>query len=70
MLGKERFVINANGNRTAVLIDIDDYQRLIDALEEVESNHAFDSAKSSNDEAVQFGQADAEIERERMKKIP
>ena len=64
MLGKERFVIDAN-----VLIDIDDYQRLVAALEEVESMNAFDRAKSSNDKAISFGQAVAEIERERVKKI-
>jgi PHD/YefM family antitoxin component YafN of YafNO toxin-antitoxin module len=69
MLGKERFVIDTNGNRTAVLIDIDDYQRLVAALEEVESMNAFDRAKSSKDEAISFGQAVAEIERERVKKI-
>ncbi len=69
MLGKEQFVIDANGNRTAVLIDIDDYQRLVAAFEEVESIHAFDRAKSSSDEAIPFEQAVAEIERQRMKKI-
>jgi PHD/YefM family antitoxin component YafN of YafNO toxin-antitoxin module len=62
MLGKERFVIDANGNRTAVLINIDDYQRLVAALEELESIKAFDRAKTSNDEAIPFGQAVAEIE--------
>ena len=68
MLGKEQFIIDANGNRTGVLIDIEDYQELV-ALEELESIHAFDRAKSSNDEAVPFGQAVVEIEEERMKKI-
>lgn len=63
MPGKERFVIDANGKRTAVLLDIEYYQQLVAALEEVESIRAYDKGKSSNDEAVAFGQAVAEIER-------
>ena len=69
MLGNERFVIDANGNRTGVLIDIDEYQILIAALEELESIRAFDRAKSSNDEAIPLGQAVAEIESSHVKKI-
>lgn len=68
MIGKERFVIDANGNRTAILIDIEYYERLVAALEEVESMDAFDRTKSSNDEAIPFEQAVAEIERSRVKK--
>jgi hypothetical protein len=69
MLGKERFVIDASGNRTAVLIDIDDYQRLVAAVEEAESIRAFERAKDSTDEAISFAQAVAEIETKRVKKI-
>ena len=68
MLGKERFVIDAAGNRTAVLIDIDDYQKLVAAAEELESLRAFDRAKDS-DEAIPFAQAVAEIDSQRQKKI-
>lgn len=68
MPGKERFVIDADGKRTAVLLDIDDYQRLVAAAEELESIRAFDRAKGS-DEAIPFTQAVAEIESQRVKKI-
>ena len=57
MAGKERFVTDKNGTRTAVLIDVEYYQKLLDALEELESIRAYDEAKASGDEAVSFKQA-------------
>ena len=62
MATKERFVIDENGTRTAVLIDVEYYQKLLDALEELESIRAFDEAKESGDEIVSFEQAVQEIE--------
>jgi PHD/YefM family antitoxin component YafN of YafNO toxin-antitoxin module len=62
MATKERFVIDENGTRTAVLIDVEYYQKLLDALEELESIRAFDEAKESEDEIVSFEQAVQEIE--------
>jgi len=62
MRGKEQFVIDSDGNRIAVLIDIDDYRRLLDALEEAESKRAFDNAKGSSEEVIPLGRAIAEIE--------
>lgn len=68
MLGRERFVIDCDGNRIAVLIDIHDYRRLLDALEEAESDKAFDKAKGSHEQAIPVGTAIAEIELLRVKK--
>lgn len=62
---KERFVVDESGNRVAVLIDIDEYQRVLEALEELESINAFDEAKASNDEVISFDQAVNEIESQR-----
>ena len=59
---KERFVVDETGNRVAVLIDIDEYQKVLEALEELESINAYDEAKASNDEIISFDQAVNEIE--------
>ncbi|HEV7799246.1 MAG TPA: hypothetical protein VGO73_13890 [Pyrinomonadaceae bacterium] len=69
MSGKERFVIDAQGNRLAVLLDIHDYHRLVAAREEAELIRAYDEARAANDEAISFRQAVAEIDRSRVKKI-
>ena len=63
--GKERFVVDEDGNRVAVLLDIAEYERVLEALEELESIRAYDAAKASRDDVVPFEQAVAEIERRR-----
>ena len=62
---KEQFVIDAQGNRTGVLFDLDLYETLIEAQEELESICLFDEAKASGDEIIPFNQAIAEIEEAR-----
>lgn len=59
---KERFVVDEKGKRTAVLLDLDLYETLLEAQEELESIRLYDDAKSSNDEIMPFSQAIAEIE--------
>ena len=61
----ERFVIDEDGKRTAILLDIEEYNKLLEELEELESIRAFDAAKSSGDEEIPFDQAVAEIEKQR-----
>ena len=61
----ERFVVDENGTRVGVLLGIDDYTKLVEALEELESIRAYDAAKSSGDEAVPFDDAVREIEQNR-----
>ncbi|MBI3329793.1 MAG: hypothetical protein HYZ81_24190 [Nitrospinae bacterium] len=62
---KERYVVDEHGNRVGVLLDIEDYHKLLAEAEEMESIRAYDAAKASGDEAIPFEQAVAEIERER-----
>ena len=60
---KERYIVDENGSRIGVLLDVDDYRRLLEELEELESIRAYDAAKTSGDEVIPFEQAIAEIER-------
>lgn len=62
---KERYIVDEKGNRIEVILTLEDYQRLLTELEELESIRAYDAAKASGDEAIPFEQAVAEIERER-----
>jgi hypothetical protein len=59
---KERFIVDENGQRVGVLLDIEDYRRLLEDVEELEAIRAYDAAKASGDEAVPLEQALAEIE--------
>jgi hypothetical protein len=59
---KERFIVDENGQRVGVLLDIEDYRQLLDEVEELKAIRAYDAAKASGDEAVPLEQALAEIE--------
>jgi len=61
----ERFVVNEKGERVAVLLDWEEYRRLLEELEELESIRAYDAAKASGGEGVPFEQAIEEMEGER-----
>lgn len=62
---RERYVIDENGNRIGVILDIADYEKLLEEIEELESIRAYDAAKASGDESIPFSQAVDEIEQER-----
>ncbi|MEY3867440.1 MAG: hypothetical protein ACRCT1_09585 [Microcoleaceae cyanobacterium] len=62
---KERYVVDEQGNRVGVFLDITDYQRLLDELEELEALCAYDRAKAANDQVISFDEAIREIERDR-----
>jgi hypothetical protein len=60
-----RYVVDENGERVGVVLDIAEFHRLLDELEELESIRAYDAAKASGDEAIPFEQAVTEIEQQR-----
>jgi hypothetical protein len=58
----ERFLVDEDGKRVGVVLDMAQYKEMIDALEELDSIRAYDAAKESGDEVVLFEQAIKEIE--------
>jgi hypothetical protein len=61
---KEQYIVDKTGLRTAVLLDINDFNTLLTAVEELESIKAYDSAKNSTDKSIPFEQAISEIEKD------
>ncbi len=59
---KERYVVDAQGRRIDVILNVKDYYKMLDELEELESIRTFDLAKASREEAIPIEQALAEIE--------
>ncbi len=59
---REQYLVDENGNRTAVLLGVERYAELLEAQEELESLRAYDEAKASGDEVISFAQAVDEIE--------
>ncbi len=62
----EKYLVDDKGKRVAVLLDIEQYRRILAELEELESIRAYDAAKASKDETVPFEQAIKEIEQSRQ----
>jgi len=60
---KEKFIVNSKGRQVGVILDMEEYRRLLDALEELECMKAYDEAKASGGEAIPFEQALEEIAR-------
>ena len=44
----------SEGNRVAVLLEVEEYRRLLDALEELESIRAYDTAVAVREDAIPF----------------
>jgi PHD/YefM family antitoxin component YafN of YafNO toxin-antitoxin module len=61
----EKYVTDKFGKTVAVLLDLDEFRRMVDDLEELDSIRAYDAAKSSGEQPIPFDQAVAEIERDR-----
>ena len=62
---KERYLIDKNGEKIGVFLDIGDYEKILEELEELEAIRAYDKAKSSNDAEIPFEDAIDEIEKGR-----
>jgi hypothetical protein len=62
---EEQYVVDENGNRVSVVLDVEEHQKLIQSLEELDSIPAYDRAKASGDQVIPFEQAVTEIETNR-----
>jgi PHD/YefM family antitoxin component YafN of YafNO toxin-antitoxin module len=60
-----RYVVDENGKRVSVILDIEEYERLLEELEELEDIRAYDEAKAAlergEDEVIPLDQALREI---------
>jgi PHD/YefM family antitoxin component YafN of YafNO toxin-antitoxin module len=60
-----RYIVDEKGKRTGVILPIEEYERLIEELEELEDARAFDEAvaarEKGEDEVIPLDQAFREI---------
>ena len=62
---RQQFIEDSQGHKIAVLLPIDDYNRMLEQLDEKDDVKAYDDAKASGDEVIPFDQAIKEIEEKR-----
>ena len=59
---RQQFIEDNQGKRIAVLMPIDQYNKMLEQLEEIDDIRAYDTAKAKEDEVIPFDQAVKEIE--------
>jgi hypothetical protein len=64
-LPNKTYVVDDEGKRVGVLLEMEEYRKILSELEELESFRAFDAAKASKEEAIPFDQAIREIDQDR-----
>ena len=57
----EDYVVDEQGHRKAVVVALEEWEQILDALEELDDIRAYDEAKSDPSDAVPFEQAALEI---------
>lgn len=62
---KERYLTDEQGKRLAVILDVEIYERILDALDELEAIRAFDAAEASGEEPIPFEEAMRSIDQGR-----
>jgi hypothetical protein len=62
-MAKTKLRATKKGQKISIVLDVKDYEKLLDDLEELDSIRAYDAAKQSGETPVPFGQAIQEIER-------
>ncbi|MCG3197189.1 MAG: hypothetical protein GHCLOJNM_01674 [bacterium] len=59
------YVVDEQENRKSVILSMEEWERIVDELEELDDIRAYDAAKAKSQEAVLFEQAVREIQEER-----
>ncbi|MGD0696042.1 MAG: hypothetical protein ABSB82_14430 [Terriglobia bacterium] len=60
---EERYVVDKDGNRLGVVLDMEEYRKLLEELEELDAIRSFDRAKASGEKPIPLEEALSEIER-------
>lgn len=63
---KERYLVDERAKRVAVVLSLDQNNRMVEELEELDDIRAYDAAKASGETPIPFEQALAEIEQTRQ----
>ena len=61
-----QFIVNDKGEKVAVVIKIEDYEEILERLEELDDIRAFDEAEGSGETPIPYDQAMEEIRRKRQ----
>ncbi|MBF0471955.1 MAG: hypothetical protein HQL48_11365 [Gammaproteobacteria bacterium] len=58
-----QYIVDENQNKTSVVLPINEWNEVINAMEELEDIQAYDNAKAKNDEIIPFEKAIEELKK-------
>jgi hypothetical protein len=61
-LKQPQFIVDESGNRVGVILDMESYEQLLEAMEDLDDIRAYDEAKAESGESIPLEQALKEIE--------
>jgi hypothetical protein len=67
LVKQKKYIVDANGKRISVILPIDEYEKLLEAWEELEDIQTYDKTKKSQSDFVDANAAFEEIEAYRKK---
>jgi hypothetical protein len=62
---KKRYMVDEKGKRVGVFMGLNEYRKLLEELEELETIRAYDAAKAAKEQPIPFEQAVKATERKR-----
>jgi hypothetical protein len=62
---KAQYITDTSGNRVSVIVSLQDYEKMIAAMEELEDIAAYDKAKNSNSDYMAIDDAFELVEQKR-----
>ncbi|ACF14772.1 hypothetical protein Ctha_2322 [Chloroherpeton thalassium ATCC 35110] len=62
-----KYVTDKDGNRIAVMLDIEEYEKIMDALDELNTILAYDKAKRNEPDYLPYNEAMKEIREVRLR---
>lgn len=65
---KPQYITNIHGKKTAVILQLKDYERLLEELEDIEDVKLYDAVKSKNETSISFDVAFKKLDAKRKSK--
>ncbi|CAN5122653.1 hypothetical protein BH09BAC5_BH09BAC5_19330 [soil metagenome] len=65
---KTQFITDNKGHKIAVVLSVKEYEKILEALEELEDIHLYDQAKASKEVSIPIDKAFKMIDAKRKKK--
>ncbi len=64
---RQRYLVDEKGKRVAVVLDLAEYRKMLEQIEELEDLRAYDAAKASGETPIPLEQAVSQMDQRRSR---